>query len=246
MGELTMRSLCLIPALLLTVACDYQSPTTPAIVPAVLVEPAPAAVPERAPPALLLIELSLGRAEIMRGSGVSLIASPVTGSPTLPATYVWTFGDGQQETTHDAFAGHSYARSGNFDASVHVTDAIGRTARATRTITVSNPPRTPSSPAPAPPAAAELTVSLTCTPKPAGTADTPCNVTVSYNGATLPSAAVTRVDWDWGDGNEDSTPHPSNSHDYEVAGTYTVFAIVTATTKAGPKTTTVSKSIAVL
>ena len=70
----------------------------------------------------------------------------------------------------------------------------------------------------------ELTVSLTCTAKAALT-PTPCNVTARFDGATLPSAKVTNVDWDWGDGVPvpPQTTVPATTHTYSVAGSYTDF-----------------------
>ena len=138
--------------------------------------------------------------------------------------------------------GTLYAQSGNFTASVSLVDGSGRTAHSTRLIAVDSPSRESTPPAPGPTPPAGYVVSLACAPKPAGT-DTPCNVTVSYNGVRLPSADVTNVDWDWGDGEETSTTKPVDAHTYMGAGPYTVFATVTATTKAGPKTATVSKGI---
>ena len=114
------------------------------------------------------------------------------------------------------------------------------------TVSVENRP-SPATPTPAPPAGPpELTVSLTCTAKAALT-PTPCNVTARFDGATLPSAKVTNVDWDWGDGVPvpPQTTVPATTHTYSVAGSYTIFATVTATTPKGVKTVRTSTTIIV-
>ena len=148
----------------------------------------------------------------MRSSGVSLVAV-TTGTPLAPSIYTWTFGDGTpDETTGTGSSGHTYAQAGDFTASVALADGSGRTARSTRVITVSSPPRAPTTPAPGPTAPAGFVVSLACAPRSAGNA-TPCNVSVSYNGVRLPSEAVKNVDWDWGDG-EINSDHQAGGRAY--------------------------------
>ena len=72
-----------------------------------------------------------------------------------------------------------------------------------------------------------------------------CNVTGTFNSATVPSAQVTRVDWDWGDGTVSNSTGPAQTHDFAQPGTYTVVAIMTATTSAGSKSATAIRSVEV-
>ena len=55
-----------------------------------------------------------------------------------------------------------------------------------------------------------------------------------YNGVVQPSSTVSQVAWDFGDGSNPATDVPVASHVYAGAGTYTVFAAVTATSPGDP------------
>jgi len=143
-----------------------------------------------------------------------------------PFSYVWTYGDGVSETGASASVTHTYAGAGTYQASVKVSDGAGRSATAGASAQV-NAPAAPPTPTPTP--AATLSVTITCTPQNHGSA-TPCNVNASYGSTQLQATAITNVDWDWGDG----TPIATNggvvaTHNYVNAGTYVVFAAVTAT-----------------
>lgn len=73
-----------------------------------------------------------------------------------------------------------------------------------------------------------------------------CNATVSYKGATLPSASITDVHWEWGDSN--TGPDGSsliNSHAYAQEGTYTLATTVIATTSDDIMIATATKVITI-
>ena len=157
-------------------------------------------------------------------------------APALGQTWTWSFGDGTTEQTTAFTISHTYATAGTFTATVSAPGVNSGSA----VIAVTNPAGT---------IASTLVASLTCT---AGThlgAGTPtstvCNVSATYGGAVVPSASITSVSWDWGDGNTTGTG-VSSSRLYNQAGTYTVFVTVTATTTDGSKQTTTSKSVSPL
>lgn len=237
------KTIALSMILLLSIGCGYvPPPTSPTSAPPIIVENPPPGVPP--PPTPVTLTIDLGREELYTGEGLTLYANLLSGQVLTPATYAWVFGDGATETTTTGAADHVYTRRGAYTASVTLRDRDGRTADASRVVTITNRPTPPQPPAPpaAPPA---FTATLTCTDKPAGS-PSPCNLTVTYHNATVPSQHVTNVDWDWGDGIADSTTEPSHAHVYQYAGTYTIFATVTANTKDGPKTITKSVTIEVL
>lgn len=174
----------------------------------------------------------------------SVFTAIVTGQPLGgPFAYAWTFGDGTSASTDTGGTTHAYNRSGSFIASVRVTDGAGRTGTSTATASVTDPPAPPTPPPP-PPAAA-LSVTLTCTPAAHGTAS-PCNVNATYGGTQLSATAIARVDWDWGDGTTSPNGGVVATRTYVNAGTYVVFATVTANTGDGVKgPVIVSKTITV-
>lgn len=90
-----------------------------------------------------------------------------------------------------------------------------------------------------------MTATMSCTARSTITFDASCNVTGTYNGATVPSASVTRVDWDWGDGSTSISTSPAQTKTYAQPGTYTVIGVMTADTADGQKTATASKSVTV-
>jgi PKD domain/Bacterial Ig-like domain (group 1) len=180
-------------------------------------------------------------------SGSGTTGVPLTfsvSSSAIGATWIWSFGDGAVEQSTAFSIPHTYGRAGTYTATVSSSSASSSSA--TVLITDAAPPPT------TPPAA--LGVTLTCTPATHGpnsstTASTTCNVTLTYGGGPLPGNQVSGVDWDWGDGTvataDNHSTRPVATHIYNFAGTYTVFATVTANTIDGAKTATTSKSIVV-
>lgn len=153
-------------------------------------------------------------------------------------TTSWTFGDGGTVTHAGSSASHTYTTAGTFTATVTATDALGRRASTSAPVTVNAviiPP---------PPPPPTLSASITCTAAMHGV-DSTCNVAASYGGTLLPSIAMARVDWDWGDGIANSSVSPVKTHTYLNLGNYTVLATVTATTVDGAKTATTAKAIVI-
>jgi len=198
--------------------------TTPTPTPA----PTPTPSPTPVPPAVVINVSGSATTGVPLAFGVSSSATGVT--------WNWAFGDGGVAQTTAFGTTHAYAKAGVYTATV---SALG-TSTASATITVTDPV------APAPTPAAALAATLTCTPGTHGTTATACNVTLTYGGAALPSGSVTNVAWDWGDSVTTTSTTAVSTHTYANAGTYTVFATVTANTVDGSKTSpAASKSIVV-
>jgi len=163
-------------------------------------------------------------------SVVFSVSSSVTG-----ATWNWSFGDGANDQSTAFSISHAYGRAGVYVATV----SSSLTSSSSATVTVTNPPSVPT------PAA--FVVSMGCPGS--STLVQACNVAVTANGVSLPSNSITSVTWDWGDGNSDPnqpTPPVAKSHTYAQAGTYTVFATVTATLSSGvSQSGTASQSVTV-
>jgi hypothetical protein len=158
-------------------------------------------------------------------------------SSALGATWNWTFGDGSADQTTAFATTHRYTRAGTYLATVFGTGA-SQTAAASASIVVTDKPVVAPPPTPAAFAAA-----IGC---PKSTTQTQaCNVSAIANGVTLPSNAITKISWDFGDGLAELGTSPAVQHAYAHPGTYTVFATVTATvsdgvTQIGTASTTVT------
>lgn len=174
-----------------------------------------------------------------KGDGVTFSATVSGGS--APYSYAWIFGDGASGSGQTI--SHRYFSDGSKAVSLTVTDADSRTGTAQTTISVQPDPVPPAPPTP--PVAPTLTVTLTCTAPAVHLGPTPCNVNVSYGGTVLPATAITSIDWVWGDGAMNTTAIPADTHVYPIAGSYTVFATVTATTVDGVKTAAGSKALVI-
>lgn len=187
----------------------------------------------------LSVNLFIGSATV---GTASTFSASVTGTPIGgPFKYTWTYGDAQSEDSAANAITHKYNLSGTYSARVSVTDGSGRTATGVNTAVVTDPPtQTPVPPAPAP----TLSVALTCTPAAHGN-PSPCNVNATYGTTQLSATAITKVDWDWGDGTTTLNGGVVATRTYVNAGSYIVFATVTATTTDGAKTATASKAITV-
>lgn len=245
-----------IPAVMAVVfaGCAYHSPTAPTVLADDTVTitrppPAPAPVPVVIGPTTIAVGFNVTPYNPHPGELVTISLEATDG--TAPVSYAWTFGDGAAATGNAPT--HTYQSEGVKTIRVTATDATGRTGTGYREIEVhrdralppsSVPPPSPPPPPPPPPAAPALSVALTCTPNLHGTVS-PCNVNVDYGGVLLPATAVTRVDWDWGDGQVTSNNGVVATHTYANAGTYSVFATVTAGTAGGLKTATVSGTLGV-
>lgn len=137
-------------------------------------------------------------------------------SSAIGTIWNWSFGDGATDQTTAFSTVHVFGRAGVYVASV----SGAGTGTGSATITVSD-----KKVAPAPPTPAALAITLTC-PK-STTLVQNCNVSAIASGSALPSNAITKVSWDWGDGSTDLTLAPSapiNSHTFAHPGTFVVFA----------------------
>jgi PKD repeat protein len=192
-------------------------------------------------PAALTVTV-VGQTTATAGDTVTFAVS--TFSPAPPVVVKsWAFGDTSSVvSTSQTPITHQYTTAATYTVQATVSDALGRTATGALTITVNAAITTTTT--------TGLSVSLTCTADKHGTATpTACNVTVSYNGTTLPSKKITKVDWDWGDGIANlDTLSPVLTHPYDSAGTYTIFATVTAiiSDDGTTSTKTSSKTVSVL
>lgn len=231
----------IVPALLLmAIGCDYvPPPTAPTVTPPVIVvENPPPVIP---PPTPVTLLLSQSPQQVYVGEGASLIARPISGDVRGPATYEWAFGDGGIDTTELGSAGHVYGQPGQYAASVRLTDRDGRVSTASKLVTVANRPAQPREPRPPTPG---FEGRMTCTAGDVGD-NTGCQVRVSYKGNALPPSAIQNVDWEWGDGEVGPGNRPAENHVYDVAGTYHVWAEITASTSDGTKTTSATTAVTI-
>ncbi len=129
------------------------------------------------------------------------------------ATYRWTFGDGSPAVTGNVVY-HQFTAAGSYSATLTVTDNLGATNSATKTVQVGTPQQAP---------VAAFTVSP-ASPT-VGTAIT-LNATSSYD----PDGTIVSYQWDLnGDGVTDSTG-PIGQVSYSNPGTATVRLTVTDNT----------------
>lgn len=154
-------------------------------------------------------------------------------APSLGQTFAWTFGDGGSGQAASTIT-HTYTTAGTYI--VRVTAPGYNPASSTIIIL--------DAPTPAPTPTNVYTATIGCTPATHGTA-TSCNVSATYNGVTIPSAAITTVAWDYGDGQTQVLATPTTLHTYAVAGSYTVYANVTAGTFDGLRAITVAKVVVI-
>jgi PKD repeat protein len=234
-----------------SLGCAYHPPTAPSPLPAPVVTPSPTpslVTPVVIAPPVLALDIAVTPAQPEIGQLVTFTAS--SGHGQAPLIYSWTFDGGSPVSGPEVTRTRTYLSEGGKIVRVTVTDANGLTATGTREFDVhrvqvpsrSQPPAPPSPPAPPPPTPLpSLSADLTCTALAHGS-PSPCNVNASYGGVLLPSAAISNVSFDWGDGLTSSNGVVS-THTYANAGSYHVFATVTATTVDGSKTVTTSTAI---
>jgi PKD repeat protein len=180
-------------------------------------------------------------ASFLNVSGSATTGVPVVfgvSSSVSNVTWNWSFGDGANDQTSAFSTTHTYNQAGTYTASV----SSAATTSSSATIVVTPAAAPPTTPVPT------LAGTLTCTPGKSGTAATVCNVSLSFGGAPIGGATVTRVDWDWGDGSlpDNQTTVPVGTHMYAKPGTYTVFATVTAKPVDVDKTTVVHVVVIIL
>lgn len=142
-------------------------------------------------------------------SGAAPLAVSFTGSGSDPdgtiASYSWIFGDGGTSSLQNP--SHTYQSTGNYTATLTVTDNSGAPGSATVNITVgaNQPP----------------TASASATPT-SGRAP----LTVAFTGlATDPDGTIASYSWAFGDGGTSTLQNPS--HTYQSAGIFTATLTVT-------------------
>jgi hypothetical protein len=227
----------------LTTSIQVTGASAPAPLPPLPIPPTPVPVPpeppSKPPVPIPPVAFTVFLTPIATTAGTSVA---LNANPSVPITAAaWTFGDGTTQSTGSGSVVHSWTTAGAYTLSVVVTDTLGRTASTSAPVTVAAivvPPPPPPSPPPT------LLPALTCT---VALHVVVCNVTAAYGSTALLSSATTRVDWDFGDGVAQTVlGSPLATRTYGSAGTYTIFATVTATTVDGPKTATTSKIVTVL
>ncbi len=124
-------------------------------------------------------------------------------------TYSWYFQD-DQSTASGPVVAHAFQTYGNIAVSVDVEDAIGRTSSDSTTVNV----------LPAPP-----TATFTSQEETAYYGGYNQTVDFDASGSTVNTSTVT-YNWDFGDGNQDSTSSPTTSHYYYYTGQYNVVLTV--------------------
>jgi PKD repeat protein len=167
------------------------------------------------------------------------------------ATYFWNFGD--NATSSDRFAQHTYATPGTYHATLAITNSGGTGSYAVNvqvgTTPTPNPTPTPTpTPTPNPQPCGNLstqTIKLTwqgsgCTEQGGDCASTSAvSFTALGNGYSF-TCGNHQFDWDYGDGSQHGTTATA-SHTYGNAGTYTAKLTVTY----GEASITLSKSLKV-
>jgi PKD repeat protein len=135
--------------------------------------------------------------------------------------YQWSFGDGSTAT--GVSASHTYTEPGEYTVELTVTDDLGNSDTATRTITVEGVNEPP-------------TVSFSYSPT-----DPDEDESVQFNAdASDPDGSITEYSWSFGDGSTASGASPT--HTYTDPGEYTVEVTVTDD---GGKTATATQTISV-
>jgi PKD repeat protein len=131
-----------------------------------------------------------------------------TDSDGTIVSYDWDFGDGTSTTTTSSSIDHTYTSAETFDVVVIVTDNDGATAQCTGEATISND-------------APEVDCSILPTTAIVN------EVTDLEVSATDSDGTVVQYDWDFDDGNVDSTTVDSTTHTYTAIGYYTIVVQVT-------------------
>jgi chitodextrinase len=141
-----------------------------------------------------------------------------TSNDTNPITgWSWDFGDG--ETATGRTVTHAFDEAGTFIVTLTISDAFGRSASTSETITIT-------------PGGAGMTANIVVSPTPVVFGQQ-----AFFNGSTstaAPGHTITKFNWNFGDGTTGSGA--TTSHTYATTGTYTV--VLTITDDAGHSETT--------
>lgn len=162
------------------------------------------------PPAGLQPAFTFSPANPVEGQSTFFDASTSTSSSTSPiATFAWDFGDGGTATGQTTT--HTFSTPRPYFVRLTISDALGRSASTTRTVTVSQ------STAP--------TAAFVFSPT-----NPQINQAINFNASASQAAPGRRLvsyAWDFGDGTFETTGSPAVSHTYGVPRTYTVTLVVT-------------------
>lgn len=160
------------------------------------------------PTAMMSLSASSGQAPLL----VEFSPEGSRDSDGSIAIYAWDFGDGESMLTSAASrVAHTYTVAGTYTATLTVTDNTGGVGMTQANIVVAAPP-------PNVPPAARMSLSTR-----SGRA--PLSVEFSAQGSADSDGTIVSYRWDFGDGATASTA--SASHNYSVAGIYTVTLTVT-------------------
>ncbi|HRY33683.1 MAG TPA: PKD domain-containing protein [Bacteroidales bacterium] len=122
----------------------------------------------------------------------------------FPATYLWTFGDGDSSTAIDA--AHVYAQAGTYQVCLTMVNNSGCTDTYCKQIVIASPP-------PPPPCHAKFNYHK-------------FGLTVKFHAHALGGTPPYTFAWDFGDGDTSSLKKPT--HVYDTAGIYTVTLIISS------------------
>ncbi len=122
----------------------------------------------------------------------------------FPATYLWTFGDGDSSTAIDA--AHVYAQPGTYQVCLTMVNNSGCTDTHCKQIVIASPP-------PPPPCHAKFNFHK-------------FGLTVKFHAHALGGTPPYTFAWEFGDGDTSSQKKPT--HLYDTAGIYTVTLVISS------------------